>query len=300
MRWRIPTAYLSVGLLWGSSWLLASSFQSPWVGALIFCLAAVPPAIVFAVKRQRTRIVPSAILGAAMIGFPWILNLLAANYVSSSIVAVIGAMLPLLTLLASGEDASRIPILVAGVGGVALMLSQGLSISSSGIAGILLILLSLFWNTFALIYARRRLSTREIPASLAVQFLTAAAIAGSYGLLAPHDPHTSFSALALPMIVATALLVQSLGMAIYYWLLLRVESWQAASVQWVAILVSVVESAIAFHGRPSSEMYAGAALTLAAILWLFRSRNGSGSLTLEITSATFPERGASHPHYDQK
>lgn len=300
MRWRIPAAYLAVGFLWGSAWLVAASRQSRWAAFLVFLFAALPPAALSLSTRRWTRIVPSMILGAAMIGFPWLLNLLAADYVSSSIVAVAGALLPLFTLLAAGDDAARIPALVAGVGGVALMLSQGLSIFSSGIAGILLILLSLSWNTFALIYARRTLSVREIPASLAIQFLTGAGIAGAYGLLAPHDFRDSISPSALSIIVAEAVLVQLLGMAIYYWLLLRVESWQAASVQWVAILVSVVESAIVFHGRPSGQMYAGAALTFGAILWLFRGGKSTPSLTLEITSSTFPERGASQPHYDQK
>lgn len=283
MSWRVPAAYLAVGLLWGSAWLLASSLAATWAGPLTFLGAAIPPAIVCFWKRRTTPVVPSVILGAAMIGIPYILSLLAADYISSSIAAVLGSLLPLFALLAAGDDASAIPTLVIGAGGVALMLSQGISFFASAIVGILLILFSLAWNVFALLYARQRLRYEEIPASLTIQFVTVAAMAAVFRLVISGDPRASFAGSTLA-ILFSAIFVQALGMALYYWLLLRIESWQAASVQWLAMLISVAESVVVFHGRPSGQMLAGAGLTVGAILWLFRRRKDDESLTLEVTN----------------
>jgi len=281
------------------------------VGALRFAIAAASVGLFVLVLWLRTGAVcaisrstfkVALILGATSLALPYALTAWAVGEVSSGTVAVLFAFMPLAALLLSAEVASAaIPALVVGIGGVAFLVSTGVSLSAGQIKGAALIVCSVVLGAFSLSYAKTHLRRSHLLVSVAIQFALAAV------LLAILSAATERAQTAFPN-RETLLLVLTLGIAIsgltlplMYWLLAECEAWQVASLQWSATLVAVVESAWILRARPSTEMWAGAALIVGATIWLLRSnRGGPDTVTFQITNHTGDTSAASESEVGSK
>ncbi len=314
MNWRTSAAFVAIGLLWGSAWTL-TSFPIPQpptllAGALRFAAAALFTGLLALIARLRkpsaqraklsVTIAPSLILGVTMIGLPFALTVWAAGDVSSAVVAILFALMPLFSLFMSSEDASTaIPALVLGAGGVAFLVSRGLSTSLTQITGGVLLAIAVAAEAFSLNYARSRLRHLDVLASVSIQFFTAAILLGVLSA-ATERGQSGWNSMDWDEQRVAALLVLSCAISgitlpLLYWLLTRLETWQVASLQWAATLVAVVEAALFLRAKPTLEMAAGVAMIIGATLWLLRSSTGgrSPTVTLQITSHTFPPADAS-------
>lgn len=327
MNWRTASAFVVVGLLWGTAWI-PSSFVLPQVpglhaGALRFGIAAIFTTLLALTARLRTSaqsrkqiaLGHSLVLGVTFIALPYALTVWAARQVSPGVVATLFAFMPLASLLMSGAGASRaIPALVIGIGGVATLVEQGLSTSPGQIKGVLLIGSAVALGAFSLNYAQRYLGAQihlgaqrylrrsDLLASVAIQFAVTAVLLGVLSVATEQKDPIAWSEQIVVSLLILGVAVSGVTLPLIYWLLTRLEVWQVAALEWMATLVAVVQAAWFLRAKPSLEMWAGAGMILGATVWLLR---GSGigrqeAVTLQITNHTFDTATASESEVGSK
>lgn len=311
MKWRAAWVFAVVGTLWGSAWIPASivlrALPALRAGAVRFALAAIFAASLALIVRLRNRAaIPrtpallrhSIVLGLTALALPYALTAFAAGQVSPGTVAVLFAFMPLAALLLSREAMSAaIPALVIGVGGVAFLVAQGLSFSAAQWKGAVITLCAVVLGAFSLNYAKTRLLRSDLLASTSIQFACAAI---SLGLLSAFSergkPSVWSQEILLPLLIL-GVAISGLSLPLMYWLLMEIESWQVASLQWSATLIAVAESAWLLQAVPSLDMWAGAALIAGATIWLLRKPD---AVTLQITNHTREAPDASESEVGSK
>ncbi len=293
-----------VGVLWGSAWMLTPSLPEPAMlaGAARFATAAALLAVAaFGVMRARRnarqaeRLFPmraSIVLGFTLVGFPFALAVWAKDLVSAGMVPVFFAAMPLLTVLLgekTGEASAIIPPVVAGMGGVAFLVAQGIEFSVRQLGGVLLLGAAVGLGAWSLNYAKKNIQPGNIFSSSAIQCAVASALllilSGTGGVKSLiHWRGASMASLAV--LAATD---GAIALPLLFWLLSRIKAWQVASLQWMATLVAVAEAGVLSGGRPTVLMELGAAVVVVAITWLMRFDDAPGSatgvVTLQITSS---------------
>lgn len=313
MKPRAALLFVAVGILWGSAWIpnsaLLREIPSVRVGALRFAVAAVFGGLLALIGRIRKRqalVSPrsifkaSLILGTAALALPYALTAWAAGQVSSGTVAVLYAFMPVLALLLSREVASgAIPVLVIGIGGVAFLVANGVSMSGAQAGGIVLILCSVALGAFSLNYAKAHLRRPDLLVSVAIQFAVAAVLlAAASAVIESHQP-AFWNRDALASLLILGIVISASTLPVVYWLLSEWQAWQVASLQWVATLGAVGESAWLLRARPSLEIWAGAAIVIGATVWLLQN-DASTAVTLQITNHTGDAPAASESEVRSK
>ena len=210
--------------------------------------------------------------------------------------------MPLAALLLSSEAMSAaIPALVIGLGGVALLVAQGLSFSATQWKGVASIVCAVVLGAFSLNYAKTRLRHFDLLASVSIQFACAAAFVGLLSAFIERGKQAVWSQDAVLSLLILAVF-SGLSLPLMYWLLFELESWQVASLQWTATLIAVAEAAWLLRAWPSMDMWAGAALIVGATLWLLRGTGirESEAVTLQITNHTSDAPAASESEVGSK
>ncbi|HEX3473280.1 MAG TPA: DMT family transporter [Silvibacterium sp.] len=301
MNWRTASAFGVVGLLWGSAWI-PSSIVLPRVpgfraGALRFAIAAAFVTLLAlakslrADKQSRGRLAstlgPSFVLGVTAVAGPYTLMMFAAGEVSSGVVATLLAVMPLATLFTGGEGSSRaIPALVIGIGGVAMLVAQGLSTSTAQIEGAVLIAIAVALSAFSLNYAQRRMRQLDLLTSVAIQFAVAAILLGGLSAMIEHRESIAWSGQVVLAVLVLGIAVSGVTLPLMYWLLTKLEAWQVAALQWTATLTAVAQAAWFLRAKPSAEMWVGVCMIVGATFWLLRAGGDSPqeAVTLQITN----------------
>ena len=317
MNWRTASAFVAVGILWGSAWI-PRSFVLPGGpgfrdGALRFAIAAAFVALLALVtslgagKQSRPRLtstlVPSFLLGVTAVAAPYALTVFAAGQVSSGVVAILFAVMPLAALLMSGESESRaIPTIVIGIGGVAILGAQGVSTSTAQIKGAVLIAMTVALGAFSLNYAMRHLRRSNLLVSAAIQFAVAAVLLGALSVTAERIEPIAWREQAILSLLVLGVVVSGITLPLMYWLLTKLEAWQVATLQWIATLVAVAQAAWFLRAKPSVEMWTGAGLIVGATVWLVRGGSNARqqSVTLQITSDGIDRSTASESEVGSK
>jgi drug/metabolite transporter (DMT)-like permease len=310
MNWRTASAFVAVGVIWGSAWI-ATSLVLPQVpglyaGAMRFAVAAAFATLLALMahlrssrqsrKRLAPVLVPSLVLGVTMVSLPYALTVWAAGTVSPGVVATLFAFMPLAALLLSKDGASKaIPIVVTGVGGVALLVAQGLSTSTAQLKGALLIAGAVGLGAFSLNYARKRMGQVNLTASVAIQFAVTAILVGALSLATEPRKSIVWSEQLVVSLLILGMVVSGATLPLVYWLLTKLETWQVAALQWIATLVAVAEAAWFLRAKLSMETWAGAGIVLGATAWLLRgdSEVSEEGVTLRITNHSFDASMAS-------
>ena len=300
MKPRTTWAFAAVCILWGSAWIPTSVVlrEMPVIraGAMRFAIAAIFVASLALIAWLRNRVAVqrkpalplrnSLVLGLTALALPYALTAYAAGQVSSGAVAVLFALMPLAALLLSREAMSAaIPALVIGLGGVALLVAQGLSISTMQWKGVALIACAVVLGAFSLNYAKTRLRRSDLLASVSIQFACAAVFLGLLSTFIELGKQAIWNQDGLLSLLILAV-ISGLSLPLMYWLLFELESWQVASLQWSATLIAVAEAVWFLRATPSMYMWAGAALIVGATLWLLRGTGlrDSEAVTLQITN----------------
>lgn len=307
MKFRVAAVFAVVGLVWGSAWIPSSMvLQRGYglqAGALRFAIAAVFVGAIALARRFRTSgragllsakvssdfrplISQSLILGVTMVGLPYALGIWAAGQVAPGVVATIYAAMPLVALLISGQGSgAEIPALVIGVGGVALLVAQGLSTSTMQIEGGGLLAASVGLQAWSFVYAKRHLRKGNLLASATIQLGIAAVLVGILSA-ATERLAMDITRQSVASLLALAIVVSGTTLPLLYWLLTQMGAWRVAALQWIATLVAVVEGGWFLRARPSVEMWLGAAIVVITTTWLLlRGRSGgSETVTLQITN----------------
>jgi drug/metabolite transporter (DMT)-like permease len=274
--------------------MLAGAVRFAIAAALLFVIVA-PSLVRRARDSDRTRhalpIAPSVLLGVTLIGLPYALAVWAKDSVSTGVVAVMYAAMPLAALFFSqdGNIPSRIPAMTLGMGGIALVVGQGIDYSTRQIGGILLLGVAVGLGAFSLNYAKRHIRRGHFLLSSAIQCAVAAVLlvllSGAGGWASP----VQWSWGSVAMLAALAAAGGAIALPLLFWLLSEIEAWQVATLQWLGTLIAVAEAGWLLRGNPTMEMGAGGVMAAGAMLWLMwrgvESEDQPDAVTLQITSA---------------
>lgn len=297
MSRRTWAVFAVTGVLWGSAWMLTPLLPVPplLAGAARFLVAAallgVAALVVRVSRRDRSDAFPfraSLLLGVTMAGLPYALAVWAKDDVSAGLVAVTYSSMPLAAMFLSRRgNPGFIFAMAAGMGGVAFLVGQGISYSEMQFGGLGLLGAGVLLSAFSLNYGKAKIRTGSILLSSAIQCAVASLILACVSAVTGefHTPQWtgSWNGQSVLVLVALAAVEGSIAIPLLYWLLAKVESWQAGALQWLATLVAVAEAAWFLREKPTLEMYAGAAVTLGAVVWLTGRAGRSEAVTLEIT-----------------
>jgi drug/metabolite transporter (DMT)-like permease len=178
--------------------------------------------------------------------------------------------------------------LIGGVGGIALVLSSGLSLNLTQLPPIFAVLSSAVLIGGSYVYTKKRLLGVCPVAMAAIQFVTAFMGLACVSLLIEGRSDWIWTRQSLLWDAILASFGNALAFPLYYFLLQRFESFQLTSAQWVVTLVSVTESLIILRQRPSWEILVGFVL-IGASLWILLMRHSKEEepLTIRITHPPF-------------
>ena len=297
MTWRAWAAFAFLGVLGGSAWILSPVTSSPKLldGALRFAIAAAVLGVTALFGRfrqipqdQAFPLVPSIVLGVTMIGLPYALAVWARGAVSQGMVPVFYAATPLAALFFSRRtDGTAIPAMATGMGGVACLAGQAINFSSGQIYGMLLLGAAVLLGAFSLNYGKASIRPGSFLLSSAIQCAVASVLLVGLSEAAGQLDTTSWQALwnrqSVVQLIALAV-TEAATLPLLYWLLARIESWQAATLQWIVTLTAVAEAAWVLRARPTLEISVGAAAVIVAVLWVMRQGSEPQTVTLQITS----------------
>jgi drug/metabolite transporter (DMT)-like permease len=298
VSWRTWVVFATLGILWGSAWtitpllpvpaLLAGAARFLVAGAVLLSVAALAVRVR---RRDRSDVFPfraSVLLGVTMVGLPYALAVWAKGDVSAGLVAVAYSAMPLAAMFLSRQgNTSLLFAMAGGMGGVAFLVDQGISYSSTQIGGLCLLGVGVLLGAFSLNYGKTRIQTGSILMSSAIQCAVAslvlACLSGTTGELRTPQWSASWTRQSVFVLTALAAVEGSLAIPLLYWLLGKIESWQAAALQWLATLAAVAEAAWFLREKPTLEMCVGGAVTLGAIVLLMGRTSNTETVTLQIT-----------------
>jgi drug/metabolite transporter (DMT)-like permease len=253
-----------------------------------------------------------------MLALPYALTVWAAEQLSAGVVALCFATMPLLLLFFAGaeqqpdefdrgQQGGAIPAVALGIGGVAMVVAPGLSVSLLQARGAAALLLAVALEGFSMIYTRRlyasgRLRSGQIPAFSAIQLATASVLLAVLTISTGQHFTFRLDETAALRLATIAIVVSAGTLPLFYWLLQSMAAWQLGTLQWMATLVAVGEAAFMIRIRPSLEGWIGAALVPVCIAWILsRSQNETaGRVTPQITSDTFSGLAASDKDRDSR
>ena len=286
--WHIA-AFALLGLIWGSEWLATRALDLPLLAgvAVRYAIGAVVLGVVVVVRRIRLPglrlLMPGAVTGVTFIGLPAILTVWASGRVSPGLLVVILAMTPLIAALLEGRASGAVLApLVGGVAGIALLASQGLSFAAMQWAGALAVLAATVSIAGSVVFMKRKLADIPEPVLGAIQLAAGAVCVGLASVLI--EPRSAFlwSWKSAGVEVGLGILGGAAALQIYYWLLLRLESFQLTATQWIATVVGVGESLLLVRATPSWRIVVGAAISLESVWVLLQVQPGEeGPLTIE-------------------
>lgn len=259
----VLAAYLSLCLIWGSTWLgirfLVADVPVLEGAALRFMIGGL---ILLGLALARRRPWPRdgrawnaiGVLSLTMMAVPYGLLFWAEQHVTSSMTAVLFSALPLLVaLLTPVMTHNKVPreavfAMTIAFAGLLMLFYRNLS---SGLAlwGGAAVLVAMALSAWSVVYAKKRLLEVDAVVSTAMQFLLASVALwwGDWVLEARRHAHwtkSAIGALAFLTIVGSCV-----AFVVYYWLLKRMQAYQLSTINLVIPIIAVLEGA--WLGRES-------------------------------------------------
>lgn len=291
MPMRNLVLFLLPGLIWGSEWMIARDLDGPPLGALAwrYSIAALMLGAFLALRRirwpSRRQVLLAGISGIGFAALPAVLTGWASNHVSPGLSVVILAMTPLAAALMEGRASGwLLNVLIGGVGGTALLASQGLSFSLNQLPGALAILMAVMLIAWSVISVKRRLADVSVVMIAAIQLAFGAVIVALSSFLLEGAPGFAFHSRDVSAQVLRAIAGSAVALPLYYWILRRMESFQLTASQWVATNVSLAESLSFARQAPGWRILAGGLVLLVSLGVLLSNRSDEDTpLTIGAT-----------------
>ncbi len=278
---RVVVAYVSVALIWGSTWgaiKIGVTDVPPFVFAFLRAVAVASVLTIIAVAlrqpfpRGRRTVVIATIVGLINIGLTWAIIFWSEQFVPSGLVAVFGSAAPVWTavlahFMVKGDRLSMLKILglVLGLGGTVLLI--GAPDAADGTAGLIatgmLAVMPITWAIAAILQSRFLTRVAPIPTVAVGTWASALLLAPLALVQFPQGEHwTLASVLAF---VWLTLFGTCFAMVVSLWLYRKLRPTTITLIQVVvpaeAILIGTV-----WLGEPVSiRMLGGAALVVAAV-----------------------------------
>lgn len=278
---RVVAAYVSVALIWGSTWgaiKIGVSDVPPFVFAFLraVAVASVLTIIALALRQPFPRgsrtVAVATIVGLINIGLTWAIIFWSEQFVPSGFVAVFGSAAPVWTALLAhfmvkGDRLSALKILglVLGLGGTVLLI--GAPDAADGMAGLiatgLLALMPITWAIAAILQSRFLTRVAPIPTVAVGTWASAVLLAPLALVQLPQAEHwTLASVLAFAWLV---LFGTCFAMVVSLWLYRKLRPTTITLIQ-VVVPAEAILIGTLWLGEPVSiRMLGGAALVVAAV-----------------------------------
>jgi len=289
---RSIAVFLLLGLIWGSEWFATRAIEAPPLRslALRYAVAALVLGGVIAVFRirlpRRRQLLATSVTGLTFGALPAILAVWATERISPGLLVVILAMTPLIAALLEGQaEGVWLAPLIGGVGGTALLASQGLSFAASQLAGSVAVLFAAVLIAGSVVYVKRKLSDVQPIVIAAIQLATAGICVALASLVVEGRFDLAWRWSSAVPELSLAILGSALAYPIYYWLVRRMESFQVTASQWVATVAGVAEGLVLLQSAPSWRILAGAAILLLSFVALLKTEpEDEAPLTIQLTT----------------
>ena len=278
---RVVAAYVSVALIWGSTWgaiKIGVTDVPPFVFAFAraVAVASVLTVIALALRqpfpRGRRTLVIATIVGLINIGLTWAIIFWSEQFVPSGLVAVFGSAAPVWTALLAhfmvkGDRLSVLKIvgLVLGLGGTVLLI--GAPDAADGTAGLIatgmLAIMPITWAMAAILQSRFLTKVAPIPTVAVGTWASALLLAPLALVQLPQGAHwTLASVLAF---VWLTFFGTCFAMVVSLWLYRKLRPTTITLIQ-VVVPAEAILIGTLWLGEPVSiRMLGGAALVVAAV-----------------------------------
>jgi len=278
---RVVAGYVSVALIWGSTWgaiKIGINDVPPFVFAFARAVAVAGLLTVIAVAlrqpfpRGRRTVLIATIVGLINVGFTWAIIFWSEQFVPSGLVAVFGSAAPVWTavlahFMVKGDRLSALKILGLVLGLLGTVILIGAPETADGTAGListaLLALMPITWAITAILQSRYLRTVAPIP-TVALGTWASVLLLAPFALFQlPQSQHwTLASVLAFAYLVVFG---TCFGMVVSLWLYRKLRPTTITLIQVIvpaeAILIGTV-----WLGEPLSiRMLGGAALVIAAV-----------------------------------
>ena len=278
---RVVVAYVSVALVWGSTWAaikVGVNDVPPFVFAFARALAvAVLLSLIAVALRQpfprgRRTILIAILVGLFNLGCAWAIIFWSEQFVPSGLVAVFGAASPLWTavlahFMVKGDRLSVLKVagLGLGLGGTVILI--GAPDTGGGAAGIiatvLLALMAFSWAVAAILQARYLRRVAPIPTVALGAWASVLFLAPLAMLQAPSGEHwTTGSILALGYLAAVG---TCFAMVLSLWLYRKLRPTTITLIQVITPAEAILIGTLWLGEPVTIRMLAGAVLVVAAV-----------------------------------
>ena len=278
---RVVAAYVSVALIWGSTWAaikIGVNDVPPFVFAFARALAVAAVLTIIAValrlpfpRGRRTNTV-AVVVGLINIGWSWAIIFWSERFVPSGLVAVFGAAAPVWTavlahFLVKGDRLSALKVLglALGLGGTVILI--GAPETADGIAGLvataLLALMAITWAIAAILQSRFLTNVAPIPTVALGTWASALLLSPlALGQVSASVHWTMASILAFLYLVVFG---TCFGMVVSLWLYRKLRPTTITLIQ-VLVPAEAILIGTIWLGEPVTvRMLGGAALVVAAV-----------------------------------
>jgi drug/metabolite transporter (DMT)-like permease len=272
-------AFGALGVVWGTSWVAAGTLSEsvpPLHGAaarfLLAALLCVPVILGKRLKLARGRALGFVLLlSCTMVVLPFLLLLWAQQRVPSATVAVLYSAMPLL-VVALTPSAPRGAMQASIVGLGAMAITVGASFSATQAVGASVCLLAVASIGASSLAARRELSSVHPVVTTALLSGAAGVLLFLLSVILERGQPVQWNRSAIGSVLFLAAVAGAPAYATYFWLLRRLEAYQAVTVQWIEPLVAMLESAVLLRLGLSFSMAAGSLVTLVSLVAVHRAR----------------------------
>ena len=278
---RVVAGYVSVALIWGSTWAaikIGVSDVPPFIFAFARAVAVASVLTMIAIvlrqpfPRGRRTVAIAIVVGLINIGWSWAIIFWSEQFVPSGLVSVFGAAAPVWTavlahFMVKGDRLSALKTLglVLGLGGTVILI--GAPDAAEGVAGLvataLLALMAISWAIAAILQSRFLRTVAPIPTVALGTWASALFLAPLAAVQLPEAQHwTLASALALTYLV---LFGTSFGMVVSLWLYRKLRPTTITLIQ-VLVPAEAILIGTIWLGEPVTwRMLLGATLVVAAV-----------------------------------
>ena len=257
-RW-IPIL-LTLAVLWGGAFAFVKmgliSFTPVGIGVGRMILGAATMIVISAMTRTRFppramwgRLAVTALLAASI---PWIVLAFAQTHISSSFAAILGSLIPLMTLLVilvfyreERPTRMRVAGLVLGLVGVLIVVGIWNGLGAGTIVGVVACFAANISFAASLPYMRRHLAGGENastlpPIALATALLVFAAIEAAPTLAFSEITHAPVVASAVVGLLAVGCLTSGVGYALNFYLVRITDATTASTVTYAVPVIAVL------------------------------------------------------------
>jgi drug/metabolite transporter (DMT)-like permease len=277
-------AYLTICLLWGSTWaaIRVGVQQVPPIRmAAIRFLAAGLLMLPIALHRKmvfpRGRALKATVaFGVVLIALQYALVFSAEQYISSGLTAVLYASSPLVVGIVSPRILRRpvpraaLTAMLVGVGGLFLLLRSIVATSTQEIVPALVMLVGVLMSSICSVYASKELKNVSTFASLALQFLIGGALLAVLSAGLERHLTARWTASAFGSLLFLIVCGSIVGFSLYFWLLKNVEPYRVVTVQFIIPIISVTEGTLLLHETIPFAELCGGLVVLAAVVLVLR------------------------------